>query len=292
MKFQWIKQHDREFPTAVMCKVLNVSDSGYYGHLKHKPSATQERREAISQAAAKSYFDSERIYGYRKVYADLQQANIDCCRETVRCIMHRIGLFSRVKRRFVHTIDSNHTMAIAQNLLERNFKAAAINTKCAADITYIPTEQGWLYFAAVMDLYSRRIVGWSMSERIDSRLVMDALRMAIEQRRPGTGLIHHSDRGIQYACDDFQDILRANGITCSMSRRGDCWDNACMESFFGSFKMEWMAGRQYRDFEEAKKDIFKYVELFYNRRRRHASLGYVSPAEYEELNENERKQVA
>jgi putative transposase len=291
MKFAWIKQHDREFPAAVMCKVLDVSDSGYYDHLKLKPSTTQRRREVISQAAAKSYFDSEKVYGYRKVYEDLR-ADIDCCRETVRRIMRQIGLYSRVKRRFVHTTDSNHTMAIADNLLERNFKACAINTKWAADITYVPTGQGWLYFAAVMDLYSRRIIGWSMSERIDSRLVTDALRMAIEQRKPDAGLIHHSDRGVQYACEDFQEMLKANGIVCSMSRKGDCWDNACMESFFGSFKMEWMRGKRYSDFEEAKKDIFKYVEMFYNRKRRHASLGYVSPADYEATSENGRKQVA
>ena len=291
MKFQWIKQHDSEFPTAAMCKVLDVSDSGYYDHLKHRPSATQQRRELIAQAAAKSYFESERIYGYRKVYSDLP-TTIKCCEETVRRIMRQIGLFSRVKRRFVHTTDSNHTMAIADNLLERNFKAAAINTKWATDITYVPTEQGWLYFAAVMDLYSRMIVGWSMSERIDSKLVTDALRMAIEQRRPGAGLIHHSDRSVQYACEDFQEQLKGNGIVCSMSRKGDCWDNACMESFFGSFKMEWMQGKRYSDFAEAKKDIFKYVEMFYNRKHRHASLGYVSPVEYEEISENERKQVA
>lgn len=291
MKFEWIKQHDREFPTAVMCKVLDVSDSGYYDHQKLKLSATQQRRQTIAQAAAKSYFESNRIYGYRKVYSDLR-TDVDCCRETVRRIMRGIGLFSRVKRRFVLTTDSNHTMAVAENLLQRDFKATSINTKWAADITYVPTDEGWLYFAAVMDLYSRRIIGWSMSKKIDSRLVTDALLMAVEQRRPEAGLIHHSDRGIQYACGDFQELLKANGIVCSMSRKGDCWDNACMESFFGSFKTEWLAGKKYKDFEEAKKDIFKYVELFYNRHRRHASLGYVSPAEYEEISENERKQVA
>ncbi len=291
MKFNWIKQHENEFPTTVMCKVLDVSDSGYYGHRKLKPSATQQRREAISQAASKSYFESERIYGYRKVYSDLP-AKIKCCEETVRRIMQQIGLFSRIKRRFIQTTDSNHTMAVAGNLLDRDFEATAKNTKWAADITYIPTEQGWLYFAAVMDLYSRRIIGWSMSERIDSQLVMDALKMAVHQRSPVAGLIHHSDRGVQYASEDFQDMLKSNGIICSMSRKGDCWDNACMESFFGSFKTEWMRDKKYRNFEEAKKDIFKYVEVFYNRKRRHASLGYVSPAEYEEMNEKERKQVA
>ena len=292
MRFAWIKQHDEEFPIAIMCKVLQVSDSGYYDRLKHKPSAAWQRRQTIAQAAARFYFESQRIYGYRKVYEDLRQANIECCRETVRRIMCQIGLYSRVKRRFVRTMDSNHNMAVAQNLLDRDFKADAVNTKWAADITYVPTDQGWLYFAAVMDLYSRRIIGWSMSEDIDSKLVTDALRMAISQRKPQAGLVHHSDRGSQYASDDFQDLLADNGIVCSMSRKGNCWDNACMESFFGSFKTEWVRDKKYSSFTEAKKDIFKYVEIFYNRRRRHASLGYLSPAAYEELNGNERKEVA
>ena len=292
MKYDWIKEHAQEFPVAVMCKVLKVSDSGYYGNLVRPHSAASQRRVNIAQAAAKFYFESERIYGYRKVYEDLRHADIDCCGETVRRIMRQIGLFSRVKRKFVHTTDSNHTMAVAQNLLARDFTANAVNQKWAADITYVPTEEGWLYFAAVMDLFSRKAVGWSLSENIDSKLVIDALQMAITQRRPQAGLLHHSDRGVQYASDDFQDLLKANGIVCSMSRKGNCWDNACMESFFGSFKTEWMAGKKYMSFEEAKKDIFKYVEMVYNRKRRHASLGYVSPAEYEELSENERKQVA
>ena len=292
MRYAWIKEHDHDFPVAVMCDALQVGTSGYYGRLGHRPSARQQRHVHIAQAVTRFYFESERIYGYRKVYADLRDASINCCGETVRRIMRRIGLFSCVKRRFVRTTDSNHNMAVAQNLLARDFKADAINTKWAADITYVPTEQGWLYFAAVMDLYSRRIIGWSMSERIDSKLVTEALRMAIEQRKPQNGLVHHSDRGVQYACEDFQELLKAEGIVCSMSRRGDCWDNACMESFFGSFKMEWIAGKRYENFEEAKKNIFKYVELFYNRRRRHASLGYVSPVAYEEMSENERKQVA
>ena len=161
-----------------------VSDSGYYDRLKYEPSAAWQRRQTIAQAAARFYFESQRIYGYRKVYEDLRQADINCCRETVRRIMCQIGLYSRVKRRFVHTTDSNHNMTVAQNLLDRDFKADEVNTKWAADITYIPTQEGWLYLAAVMDLYSRRIIGWSMSEDIDSKLVTDALRMAISQRKP------------------------------------------------------------------------------------------------------------
>jgi len=292
VKYSWIKEHDKEFPTAVMCKVLRVSDSGYDARLKHKPSDGQQKRQNIAQAAARFYFESERIYGYRKIYEDLREANIDCCMETVRRIMHQIGLFSRVKRKFVHTTDSDHDMAVAENLLNRDFTSVSPNQKWAADITYISTDQGWLYLAAVMDLYSRRIIGWAMSEHIDSDLVTSALQMAISQRKPQTGLLHHSDRGSRYASDDFQDLLEDNGIVCSMSRKGDCWDNACMESFFGSLKTEWVRDKKYSSFTEAKKDIFKYVEIFYNRRRRHASLGYLSPAAYEELNGNERKEVA
>jgi len=292
MKYAWIKKHVKEFAVSSMCDVLQISTSGYYGWPEHKPSEQQQRRGHIAQAAARFYFESERIYGYRKIYEDLRQANIDCCRETVRRIMNQIGLFSRVKRKFVHTTDSDHDMAVAQNLLDRDFTAAAVNKKWAADITYISTEQGWLYLAAVMDLYSRKIIGWAMSEHIDSDLVTSALKIAISQRKPQTGLLHHSDRGSQYASDNFQDLLEDNGIVCSMSRKGNCWDNACMESFFGSLKTEWVRDKKYSGFTEAKKDIFKYVEIFYNRRRRHASLGYLSPAAYEELNGNERKEVA
>jgi putative transposase len=274
MKYAWIKKHNREFAVLNMCDVLQISTSGYYGWLEHKPSMQRQRRGHIAQAA------------------DLRQANIDCCRETVRRIMNQMGLFSRVKRKFVHTTDSDHGMAVAENLLDRDFTAAVVNKKWVADITYIPTEQGWLYLAAVMDLYSRRIIGWAMSEHIDSDLVTSALQMAISQRKPQAGLLHHSDRGSQYASDNFQDLLADNGIVCSMSRKGNCWDNACMESFFGSLKAEWVRDKKYSSFTEAKKDIFKYVEIFYNRRRRHASLGYLSPAAYEELNGNERKEVA
>jgi len=292
VRYAWIKEHDQEFPVAVMCEVLQVSTSGYYGWLGHSPSAQQQRRERIAQSAARFYFESECIYGYRKVYEDMLEANINCCRETVRRIMRQIGLFSRVKRKFVLTTDSEHAMAVADNLLSRDFTATSPNQKWVADITYIPTLQGWLYLAAVMDLYSRRIVGWAMSERIDSALVLSAMNMAISQRRPEAGLLHHSDRGSQYASEAFQDLLDDNGIVCSMSRKGDCWDNACIESFFGSLKTEWVRDKKYQTREQARDDVFKYMELFYNRKRRHATLGYLSPAAYEELYDKERKQVA
>ena len=292
MKYAWIKKHKRLFPSSVVCRVLKVSTSGYYDSIKRQPSAQYLRRNNIARAAAKSYFESNRIYGYRKVYEDLVAEEISCCDETVRRIMRDIGLFSRIKRKFVVTTDSNHTFKIAENILDRNFKAARPNHKWAADITYIPTRQGWLYLAVVMDLFSRKIVGWSMSANIDSKLVQSAMNMAILHRDPDKGLIHHSDRGVQYAAEDFQNLLKDNKIVCSMSRKGNCWDNACVESFFGSLKNEWVKGKIYESFTDGEKDIFNYVEMFYNRKRRHASLGYVSPTVYEEMYEIKQEQAA
>ena len=292
MKYAWIKKHRRLFQTAVLCRVLKVSTSGYYDSIKRNPCPQQIRRTSIAQAAAHSYFESHRVYGYRKVYEDLLEENVICCEETVRRIMRNIGLFSRIKRKFVVTTNSNHALAIAENILNRNFTADRPNQKWAADITYIPTQQGWLYLAVVMDLFSRRIVGWSMSDTIDSALVQSAMKMALQHRNPDAGLIHHSDRGVQYAAQDFQDLLEANQAVCSMSRKGNCWDNACVESFFGSLKNEWVRGKIYETFGGAKKDIFNYMEMFYNRKRRHASLDYVSPVVYEEMYEMKQERAA
>ncbi|MEA3346674.1 MAG: IS3 family transposase [Candidatus Auribacterota bacterium] len=291
MKYDWIKRHRKHFPVAVMCRSLKVSTSGYYDSAKRKPCAQLIRRQSIAQAAAVSYFESNRVYGYRKVYGDLAEGVV-CCKETVRRIMRDIGLFSRIKRKFVVTTNSDHALAIAENILNRNFIAAKPNHKWAADITYIPTKMGWLYLAVVMDLFSRRIVGWSMSDTIDSVLVQSAMKVALADRRPSAGLIHHSDRGVQYASGDFQDLLDDNKVVCSMSRKGNCWDNACVESFFGSLKNEWIRGKIYESFDDAKKDIFNYIEMFYNRKRRHASLGYVSPVVYEEMHEMKQNLAA
>lgn len=283
MRYAWIKEHRREYRASVMCRVLEVSDSGYYEWLGREPSERHMRRDQLQDAAIKSYFQSDRIYGYRKVYHDLAASGITCCDETVRRVLREKGLFSRVKRRFVVTTDSAHSLAVADNVLARDFEADEPNRKWAADITYIPTAQGWLYLACVMDLYSRRIVGWSTSENIDAELTCAALNMAIRLRRPGNDLIHHSDRGVQYAAEAHQQILARCRMVCSMSGKGDCWDNACMESFFGKLKTERVNHMKYRTREEAAKDVFKYIEAFYNVRRRHRSLGYVSPARYEEM---------
>ncbi len=292
MRCQWIKKHRRRYPLVLMCRVLQVSTSGFYDWTKRAPSAQQQRREKLSQAACRSYFDSHRIYGYRKVWEDLIEQNIACCRETVRRVLRDLGLFSRTKRKFVVTTDSNHSQPVADNLLARDFTAAAPNQKWLTDITYIPTQEGWLYLAAVLDVFSRRIVGWSMSERIDTELTKSALYLATAQRDVEPGLLHHSDRGVQYAADAYQQKLEDLKMVCSMSGKGDCWDNAMMESFFGSLKTEWIYGKNYLTRQEAKQDTFKYIELFYNRQRRHASLGYISPAEFEKKYKLNKDQAA
>lgn len=292
MRYTWIQKHRRHYPVALMCDVLQVSPSGYYDWQVRKPSQQQQHRDKIVQAAARSHFESHRIYGYRKVWEDLDEQQVACCPETVRRVLQELGLFSRRKRKFVVTTDSQHTQPVAENLLDRDFTAAGPNQKWLTDITYIPTREGWLYLAAVLDVFSRRIVGWSMSDRIDTELVTSALQMATTQRSPEAGLLHHSDRGVQYASDAYRQILDELGVVCSMSRKGNCWDNAMMESFFGSLKSEWVYGKDYQTQEDAKQDLFKYIEMFYNRQRRHASLGYISPAEFERRYEVTQDQAA
>ena len=275
-----------------MCRVLEVSTSGFYEQLNRKPSAQQQRHKEIAQEATKFYHDSHEVYGYRKVWEDLSEAGVDCCEETVRRIMGELGLHSQIKRKFIVTTDSNHQEPIAANILDRDFGADKPNQKWVTDITYIHTQEGWLYLAAVMDLFSRRIVGWSVSDKIDTDLAKSALTTAIFQRRPDAGLLHQSDRGVQYASGDYQKKLKDLDIVCSMSRKGNCWDNAAMESFFGSLKTEWVYRKTYATREIAKNDLFNYIEVFYNRKRRHASLGYVNPDAFEKRYEADKDQVA
>jgi len=268
-----------------MCRLLGVSRSGYYSWLGRGESRHDKWRQQIAVAVTQSHAESYGIYGHRRVHADVvEDHQIDCCRETVRKVMGDLGLSGKVKKRFVRTTDSNHSHPVAANVLDRDFTASRPNEKWLADITYIATREGWLYLAVVLDCFSRRIVGWSMAEHLRAELVVTALKMAIEQRCPGSGLIHHSDRGVQYASQLYQGILEAAGITVSMSRTGDPWDNAMTESFMGTLKSECADG-PYAGRPDAELELFKYIEMFYNRRRRHSSLGYVSPARYEELHE-------
>jgi putative transposase len=282
MKYAWIYVYSGKYPVALMCRVLGVSRSGYYNWHGRGMSPRALRREGIALEIHRIHSESGEIYGHRKVHGELlEETEFICCLETVRTIMKEEELCAKRSSKYVVTTDSSHNQPVANNLLARDFEASGPNEKWVSDITYIRTLEGWLYLATTMDLWARNIVGWAMSDTIDADLVCDALKMAVNQRHPSPGLIHHSDRGVQYASDKFQGLLNLCGIKCSMSRKGNCWDNAPAESFFGKLKTEHVGSRIYRTRREAEKDLFWYIEVFYNRKRRHASLGYISPAEFE-----------
>jgi putative transposase len=281
MRYEFIEGHRQEFPTRLMCRALEVSTGGYYQWRRRPPSARQERGEALAAEIKVIHRQVKARYGSPRIHAELVARGHPCCVNTVARLMSRAGIAAKTKRKFRCTTDSNHDHPVAENVVDRQFEPEAPNRVWTADITYIPTREGWLYLAAVEDLYSRQVVGWSMSERIDSRLVVDALEMAISRRLPGEGLVAHSDRGSQYASEHYRRLLSGHGITCSMSRRANCWDNAPMESFFASLKKELVHDEDYATREEARSSIFEYIEVFYNRVRRHSSLGYRSPVEYE-----------
>lgn len=281
MRYAWIDQQRDSYPLVLLCRVLQVARSGYYAWRRRRPSPSAQRRQQIGQAVRQSHRDSHGTYGYRRVHRDLvDDQEIACCRETVRRVMAELGLSGRHKRRFVKTTDSNHDEPIATNHLQRDFTATRPDQKWLADITYIRLAEGWLYLAVILDCFSRRIVGWSLSRQIDAELVCAALEMALCRRRPQSDLVHHSDRGVQYASGSLRTRLQREGLTMSMSRKGDPWDNAMMESFFGSLKTEWI-DNSYATEAQARMELFKYIEMFYNSTRRHSALDYLSPAEYE-----------
>lgn len=282
MRYSFIRQWSSDFPVRVLCEVLGVSASGYYDWRDRQPSATQQRREALGDEIAVIHAAVKRRYGSPRIHQELLANHHAYSRNTVAKIMKSLGIqaISHLKFR-VPTTDSNHEFPIAPNPVAQEFTASKPNELWLSDITYIPTRAGWLYLAAVEDLYSRQVVGWSMDTSLESRLVVDALAMAVRRRCPGAELMAHSDRGSQYASEHYQRELAKQGITCSMSRRGNCYDNSPMESFFASLKKELCHHEDYATVEEAKASIFEYIEVFYNRIRRHSSLGYVSPAEFE-----------
>lgn len=281
--YRFIREHRRQYPVVVMCEVLGVSKSGYYGWLGRGPSTRDQRRARLGLEVRRVYEDTHGIYGSRKVAEELVQRSVDVCRNTVARLMREMNLRSRAQKRrsFVVTTDSNHADPIAPNRLGRDFTASAPDRKWVADLTYVPTAEGWAYVAAVLDLFSRRVVGWAVGDSLGSGLVLEALESALEARRPGAGLVHHSDRGCQYAGGAHRALLEAHGIECSMSRRGDCWDNAPAERFMNSLKNEWTEHYAYRNVEEVHRSVFKYIEIFYNRARLHQALGYVTPVEFE-----------
>jgi len=282
MKFAFIKEHLADLPAGVVCQVLEVSRSGYYAWRDRPASTRHLRHEELAVKVQAAHADSRRIYGSPRVQKALAAKGERVCPNTVAKIMQEQGLRAKSKRKFVpRTTDSAHDKPIAPNLLDRQFSAEAPNRKWVCDITYIPTDEGWLYMAGVIDLCSRRLVGWSMADHMRTELASDALGMALAGRRPKAGLLHHSDRGVQYASEDYQSLLDGRQITVSMSGKGDCWDNAVMESFWATLKTELVHHEHYRTREEARRSIFEYVEVFYNRKRLHSSLGYVSPETFE-----------
>lgn len=282
MKVEFIRGHRDEFDITVMCRLLGISRSGYYAAIARPASRRSIANQQLSEQIQSAFDAHRQVYGSPRLWRSLRRDGTVCGRHRVARLMRDRGLVARQRRRFKATTDSNHQLPIAENLLRRNFRAEKINQKWVADITYIWTDEGWLYLAAVMDLCSRRIVGWSMSPRINRDLVLEAQRMAIVTRRPEPGLVQHTDRGSQYASWDYQDLLSTQKARASMSGRGNCYDNAAMESFFHTLKTELVHHRRYQTHLEARADVFEYIEVFYNRQRQHSALGYKSPAEFED----------
>jgi len=276
-----MQQHKTEFPISVMCDVLSVSRSGYYAWVKNPLSKRKQASIKLRASIRTVHHDSGETYGSPRVYQALKEQDIPCSESRVARLMREDGLRAKSKRRFKVTTDSKHNLPVAPNLLNRDFSPEEPNQVYAGDITYIWTTEGWLYLAVVIDLFSRSVVGWAMDKRMTRKLVMDALTMAVQRRRPPSGVIFHSDRGSQYASADFQSLLVKHGMRCSMSRKGNCWDNAPVESFFGSLKQELVFHKKYPTRFHARQSIFDYIELFYNRRRLHSTLGYKSPANFE-----------
>ena len=258
----------------MMCRMLNVARSGYYAWRDRPRSARDERRGELVKQIRRAHQESRCTYGSPRITVELKESGVSVCRNTVAKYMREDGLFVRPRRRFVpRTTDSDHPHPIAPNRLGRDFAAPAPDRKWACDLTYVFTEEGWLYLSVVIDLFSRKVIGWSMSDELKAAGVAEALQMAIARRQPRAGLLHHSDRGVQYACDLYRSLLAGHGIACSMSRPGNCYDNAVVESFFGTFKSELVHRTHYRTRAEARASVFEWIECWYNRRRRHSSLG-------------------
>ncbi len=281
MKFQFIQTHRHEFRIRIMCAVLGVSPAGFYAWEKRPESERSKTDLRILTKIIEKFKTSRETYGYRRIQSDLADDGELCGKNRVARIMKSNQIRPKTRRKFKVTTDSKHNKPIHENHLNREFDASNANQRWTTDIIYIATKEGWLYLAVIMDLCSRKIIGWSMSDRMKEALVIDALKMALFRRKIHSGLLIHSDRGSQYASDCFQALLRANNIDCSMSRKGNCWDNAAMESFFHTLKTECVYHENYATREEAKKSIFDYIEIFYNRLRKHSFLGYQSPEQFE-----------
>jgi putative transposase len=279
VRFRCIAAEKANYPVVMMCRVLEVSKSGFYAWLKRPESRRRIRDRALTVRIRAVYAEHRRKYGSPRITAEIRAGGEAVSRKRVARLMREQGLYGRRRRRFVQTTNSAHAWPVAPNTLARRFAVNEAPRAWVGDITYLATAQGWVYLAVLLDLSCRAVVGWALSDKPDGSLATAALEMAVRRRKPPE--LHHSDRGTQYACDDYQRALKRHRITCSMSRTGNCWDNAVAESFFSTLKSECVEGQVYASLTEARAAIFEYIECYYNRRRRHSALGYRSPAEYE-----------
>lgn len=284
MRFAFIDAEKAHYPVVVLCRVMEVRRSGFYAWLRRGPSLRARHDSILSAHIRTAFQSSRRTYGSPRVRAELASMGVRTSKRRVERLMRAGGLYALRKRRFVRTTDSKHTLPIAPNRLQRDFTASAPNRVWATDITYLWTTEGWLYLAVMLDLFSRRVVGWAMSEHIDEELVLSTLQMALRSRRPPRGLIHHSDRGSQYCGARYLAVLDAHGVIRSMSRKGNCWDNAPSESFFGTLKQELILRSPLLSRDGTRTLVFEYLEVYYNRKRRHSTLGFLSPIDYEKRN--------
>jgi transposase InsO family protein len=283
MKYQFIEKNRSAFAVEKMCLVLKVTTSGYYAQKKRGISKQALENETLDHNIREAHKKSRGVYGSPRIAKELKGQGIDCSENRVARRMQKNAIVAKTKRRFKVTTQSKHKHPVAENVLKQNFNAKSQNTIWVSDITYIWTREGWLYLAIVLDLFSRQIVGWSMSHCLGQEIVLQALRQALLRRKPGHGLIFHSDQGVQYACQAFRELLIKHRILQSMSGKGNCYDNAVAESFFHTLKTELVYFEDYQTREEARKSIFEYIEVFYNRERRHSALNYLSPVNFEQL---------
>ena len=284
MRYRFVAAEQASYPVRLLCRVVGVAASGFYAWLRRGPSQRERQDRSLAEQIAAVFAASRGTYGSPRVHAELRAEGIRVSRKRVARLMREGGLAATIRRRFPRTTDSDHGRPVAANLLEQKFVIDQPDTVWLADISYIPTGEGWLYLAAIKDMATREIVGWSMSDSLEAGSACEALRMAIQRRQPPAGLIHHSDRGVQYACGEYQKLLARHGLRCSMSRRGNRYDNAPMESFFGSLKNELVHRTTFPTRAAARRALFEYLEIFYNRRRRHSGIGFLTPAQaYEQM---------
>lgn len=281
MRFQFIHAEKAEFPVVAMCRCLDVSLAGYYEWVGRGPSQRAQEDQKLTEALRESHAENRERYGSRRHRQVLNRRDIAIGRRRVGRLMREAELRAKRRRPYRCTTQADPTHSVAPNILARDFRPSRPDQAWASDITYLPTSEGWLYLAVVLDLFSRRVIGWSIGVRMTQRLALDALQMALRRRRAAPGLIHHSDRGSQYTAAAHRRLLTSRGIVCSMSRRGNCWDNAVAESFFATLETELLVDLRGRDREEVQQEVFRYVEGYYNRRRLHSTLGYLTPVEYE-----------